>query len=352
MDLRNETSDDRARLLYGGQRTWWDIREERMVPTTTIYIPFGCPDWGESNGVRNELCTFCALPNAVAGYRAVFHAGRAVPESDHAFQFQRTLDIAAGEGAIHTLMIFNAGSFLAMPLDVQSEIMAAAARRSDVRRIVIEARAPLVTRAALSPLLDILAASKISLTVRIGVETRDDWLRLKVLKKGHSVRSLSEAAGTLRELGVTAGGYALLNPAPGLDPQWTVDEAIDTIDWILDKRTGLGMDEVYFGPTCVGENTPLEAPWRRGEFAPASLHAVLSVLTECLPRHPGRIHLLPFSDTPAFLAVPSNHVPAGLPESLKGARGCDRAYHEMFQKFRQTADPSTLRKVDCSCAVA
>lgn len=349
MSLAISAMDERVPMFNGGKRTWWDVDEQRLVTAATLYVPFGCPDWGETEGARNELCTFCALPNAVTAYRVAFYGGAEIPANDHVQLFKKTLAAMLQADTCHTLMVFNAGSFLAMPSTVQSEIMREITKLAYVKRVVIEARAPLITHDALIPLLTVLSAADKKLTVRVGVETKDDHLRLKVLKKGHSARQLKHASDVMRELGVTSGGYALLNPAPGLDPQWAVDEAIATLDWILDREQGLGMDEAYFGPTCVGEGSVLAKYWENGEFAPASLNAVFDVLTRTLPRYEGRIHLLPFADTPPFLAVPSNHVKQGLPESLDGAQGCDRAFHSMFQRYRETADRSVLHPVACTC---
>ena len=278
----NAICDERIALLQGGRRQWWDVSTQQMVPAATIYIPFGCPDWGETNGARNQLCTFCALPNSVREYRAAFYGGESIPDGDHTSLFAQTLCAVLAEGPVHTLAVFNAGSFLAMPPSVQEAAVRAVASSGAVTRLVIEARAPLITRDALAPLAAILDSAGVQLTVRVGVETQDDHLRLKVLKKGHSRGQLNLAAATMRELGVTS---------------------------------------------------------------------VCRVLGRVLPFHAGKVHLLPFADEPAFLAVPSNHVPQGLPESLEGALGCDRDFHRMFQIYRETMDPRSLADIPCSCAV-
>lgn len=340
--------DERIEHLSGGHRQWWDVFEKRMVSSSTAYIAFGCPDWGEKNGERNSLCTFCALPNAVRVYRDAFYAGSAIPDSDHVDLFAETLRAEIDGGQAHTLFIFNAGSFLAMPALVQEKIIREVATRKFIKRVVIESRAPLITEAILAPIVEILRLANMHLTIRVGIESQDDHLRLKILKKGHSRAQLQKATETMRSLGVHSGGYALLNPAPGLDPDWALAEAIATIDWILGDD-GLGMDEAYFGPTCVGVDSPLAGEWKRGNFFPADLWSVQKVLETSIARHGRRVHLLPFVDTPAFLSVPSNHVPAGIPESLDGAVGCDREFHSMFDRYRETMEPRDLYKIVCHC---
>lgn len=321
-----------------------------MVLSETAYIAFGCPDWGEKGGRRNGLCTFCAIPSAASQFRDAFYENGTMLTRDHASLFNATLSLLVGSTGCHTLMIFNAGSYLAMPSALQLLVMKEVITYTGISRVVIESRAPLVTKEALRPLMSILSSAGKRLTVRIGVETQDDHLRLKVLKKGHSRTQLLDAISVMRDLDVDCGGYALLNPAPGLDPKWAVREAVATLDWILSREEGLGMDEAYFGPTCVGSNTPLTEHWKAGEFFPASLRDVSAVLKETLPRYRGRIHLLPFADEPPFLAVPSNHVKRGLPETLVGALGCDLEFHRMFEEYRTTMNPEVLHEIMCTCS--
>lgn len=313
--------DPRVAALLGGRRRWWDVREGRFVNADTIYIPFGCPDWGERGGTRNSLCTFCALPNAVQAYREAFYDGRPIPAEEQLRLVRAALAaLDGGDDERHTIMLFNAGSFLAMPPPLQERIAEELATRNELKRVVIESRAELVIPSLLDPLTRIFAHAGKALTIRIGVETQDDHLRLHVLRKGHARRQLAAAVETANAFGVSLGGYALLNPAPGLDREWTIAEAKRTLDWILGEGpAGLGMAEAYFCSTNVGPGTPLEREWREGRFTPATPWTVLAVLRYAIAEYGTRVHLLPFRDEPELLAVPSNHVPGGIPQSLEGA---------------------------------
>ena len=340
-------NDPRISLLQGGRRLWWDVREGRMVPAATLYIPFGCPDWGETGGQRNSRCTFCPLPNAVIGYRNGFYGGALVPDTDHLAFFKETLVRTLREGSVHTLMVFNAGSFLAMSPSLQ-EAVAAEVGRSPVKRLVVESRAELITIPNLEPVLRGIPSDR--LTVRIGVETQDDRTRLSLLRKGHTRKELLRASALLRELGICSGGYVLLGPVPGMQPCTAVAEACATIRWVLGSGPGdLGMNEAYFSSANVGPGTVLEEAWRDGEFCPANLWMVLEVLRHT-GGHSGRVHLLPFRDEPPLLAVPSNHVPKGISEDLAGAQGCDLEFHAMLDAYRRTMDPAALAAPPkCSC---
>ena len=76
---------------------------------------------------------------------------------------------------------------------------------------------------------------------------------------------------------------------------------------------------------------------------------VFDVLKWALENYGTRVHLLPFEEARPYLAVPSNHVPQGIPQTLEGAQGCDLEFHRMFQRYRETLDPTVLVPPDCSC---
>jgi radical SAM enzyme (TIGR01210 family) len=334
-------------MLQGGSHSWFDLREQRFVKAETLFLPQGCPDWGERRGARNDNCAFCSLPQAVADYREGFFEGRQVPPDTQYEFFLENLSSLSSE--THTLMVFNAGSFLAdkaNPIPLRMNIVQAIAEHPTIRRFVIESRAELITPAALAPIQEVLFGAKKQLTIRVGVETQDDDLRLKVLRKGHSRKQLQAAVEAMRSLGITSGAYVLLNPAPGLDPNWAVRETQATIDWVL---TELEFDETYFGATCVGVGSPLMRAWEKGEFSPATLSMTWEVLQRTVPRYGARVRLLPFEDHPPFLAVPSNHVLGGLPQSLEGARGCDKEFHELLNKFRDSLSLDGLVPPSCDC---
>ncbi len=343
-----ETTQEQIEGLTGARHPLWDTNAGKLVSTQTLYVAYGCPDWGERGGKRNLLCGFCALPHAARIYREKFFNGR-MSSKDHLHLFKATL-AAASSKEFHTLMIFNAGSFLAMEAELQEEIVREITAYAPIQRVVIESRAELVTETALLRILKILQPKGVALTIRVGVETKDDHLRLKVLRKGHSRRQLHEASSLMRAHGITMGAYTMLNPAPNLKVRWSMNEALETIQWVLgDDDDCLAMDEVYFGTTCVGVDTPLAESWRQGEFKPASLWMVHKVLTEAVAQYGRRVHLLPFVDEPSFLAVPSNHSPLGIAQNLEGAKGCDRAFHATLSAYRTTYDPAVLVVPSCAC---
>jgi len=330
----SEIKDGRVQISLGGNESVWEYATRQMVSASTIYVGYGCPDWGR--------CTFCTLDQAVRQYRAAFYGGGEIPLNDHVAVFRESLRLV---GPVNTIIIFNAGSFLAMPVKVQAGMMKEIV--PTVQRVVVESRPQLVTEASVTTLMDILRPAGIHLTVRIGWETQNSRLRNRVLCKGMSLRDLLRAVRVLHDHNVQAGAYVMLKPATGLDFDWARHEAVATICHLLG---GVGVDEVYFGPTCVWPNTPLHEAWQRDDFSPPTLWETLWVLREVAFQFPQKVQLVRFHEEPPFIAVPSNHVRKGVPQDLKKAAGCDLAFHAMFDRYRATMDHSVLSLApDCAC---
>src|SRR5262249_31053883 len=151
--------------LRGGQRWWYDVDSGQGVRMATLYVAQGCPDWGERGGQRNELCSFCALPNAAKQYRDAFFDGRPPTPQEHFELFAENLRRLPHD--IHTLAVFNAGSFLASlsnPPELQESIVRLVADHPSIQRLVIESRAELITTAAVHPLATALGNANKRLT--------------------------------------------------------------------------------------------------------------------------------------------------------------------------------------------
>ena len=341
-------TDERMEMLRPDWRWWWDSTEKRCVRMGTFYVPQGCGDYA--------LCTMCALPLAVEHIEAAYYAGARVPDGDNWQFFERHFDDQV-DSETHTVVIFNAGSFLSdvtNPPELRALITRKVAEHRAVRRLVIEARAPLVTEQTVRGMTEILHPCNTELTVRIGIETKNEYLRNRVLRKGQGNHALQKALDVMKRYGVTSGAYVLLKPAAHPDLRicmqqedateaqintWSMEETRATFDWLLNE---LSMDEVYFRSTSVAPSTPLETAWKYGCFTPASLWMVLKVLKDGAQQYPGRIHVLPFSDQPPFLAISSNTTPKGIPEDLTGASPEDQAFYEVLKHYRHTMDPSVL----------
>jgi uncharacterized Fe-S cluster-containing MiaB family protein len=355
-------NDPRVSLLDGGVRRWWDVTENGFVKMYTLYIPEGCRDWNH--------CTFCPIPKAVEDYEQMFYGGQHVSGPEIVSLFNKALAHTVDtHDDIHTLCIFNAGSFLSdisNPPAVREQLIDIVCQVPSLSRLIIETRANYVTEKSMHTLCAKLGQNNIALTVRIGVETQNETLRQKVLKKGQSDKVLRNAVRIIHTYGALVGGYVLLNPAPysnvksmlnvptetSLDDihMWAEEEAIRSLNFVLGRTThDLGMDEAYFCSTNVGPETALAKAWEKNDFHPASLRSVYRVLCKGIALYGARVHLLPFKDERTFLAVPSNHVPRGIAQDLSNAEGCDERVHAMLDTYRSTMNPHLLVEYPCEC---
>lgn len=341
------TLDEQAAMLIGGREQIWHVPSRTHQDTLTLYAPFGCPDWGTKGKLGERVqdhCRFCALPSGPDFFSSLYYKHKPVSTDMHVKLFMKAWEQATSERKPHTLRLFNGGSFLAMPWQYQQAVIEAA-RGLDT--LVVEARPQLMTDASLSRLMNDVGTHVQNVVIRIGVETQDDQLRNSVLGKGQPRMEIMRATQRAHKHGIRLGGYVMLRPAPNLDSAWAVNEAIKTIHWMLKD---LGFLEAYFGATCVSEGSPLHKDWKENRFDPPSLHDVRRVLKGIDPAVLHAAHLLPFKDFPSFVAVPSNHVTHGIPESLEGAQKCDLAFHQMFEEYRRTMRPELLDRVPtCDC---
>jgi len=338
------SDDPRLQPMIGGWRDWWDTFDRQLVRVLTLYVPWGCPDYGNTKSGARILhrCIFCGLPSAATDFNQSFYGKPQLSNEEHFQLFKSALTTALLHQVPHTVNVFNAGSFVAMPVGLQLAIVRELAQ-NPISGIVVDARARLITPTTLSRLTEILAPRNIRLTLRIGVETKDERVRNNILGKGHSREEITSAIAAMQESRVIAGAYALLKPGPvpWLNAQGYRHEAIETIRWLLENA---GFDEVYFRAGCVpaAPQTALYSLWERGSFAPATLWDTMAVLKVVATRFPGKVHLLPFTDEPPFVAIPSADNPRGIHETLEGASDLDKQFYEVFQRYRLTMDPSVL----------
>lgn len=338
------SDDPRLQLMTGGWRDWWDNFDLKLVRVLTLYVSWGCPDYGNTKGGAriSHRCVFCGLPSAATSFNQSFYGKPQISSEEHFQLFKSALTAALHKEIPHTVNVFNAGSFLAMPIELQLAIARELAQHPIVG-IVVDARARLITPMMLSRLTQILASRNIRLTLRIGIETKDDRVRNDILGKGHSLKEIATAVAAMKKFQVIAGAYALLKPGPvpWLDDQGYRQEAVETIRWLFED---LEFDEVYFRTGCVPEapQTTLYSLWKNGSFAPATLWDTMAVLKTAATRFPGKVHLLPFTDEPPFVAIPSADNPRGVPETLEGASDLDKRFYEVFQQYRLTMNPSVL----------
>ena len=367
--------DPRAHILLGGDRWLWCDNEKRVVYAMVTYLAQGC-QWGSPNGVRDyRRCRFCNIPAAAEGYLEEFNHGRQLPPELQIRLFKEALDyqVAHAKYPIHTMAVYNAGSFLE-PLNppvVREAVINALVDVKTVKRIVIESRVAtpldgrkvhLLDDEVLAPIMDAIDIRNVELEIRFGVESGNKVLRNHVLGKGCSEEDLREAADICQSYGITSSGYILLHPAPHDDIRsvmdrpdateeevfaWTKREALQSLQWLLrPPPDGIGFKKALFRATSVQCGSGLEQPWREGRFSVASNAMTLDVARQAADEFGTSVELLPDKEEPEFIAIPSNHT-HGLHQDLRNAQLCDRGYQDAYRRYRETMNPHVLVAPDC-----
>jgi uncharacterized Fe-S cluster-containing MiaB family protein len=92
---------------------------------------------------------------------------------------------------------------------------------------------------------------------------------------------LEERIALLGALGVRLTSYVMLKPAPGMDEEDGVREALATIAYLAEQcaryRTAL---VIYLNPTYIAEGSMLESAARAGKFRPPTIQSVFRVVVE------------------------------------------------------------------------
>ncbi|SHO55201.1 hypothetical protein [Vibrio quintilis] len=273
----------------------------KQIVQQTIMIPGGGCSYYRAN--KGKACTFCAFPGLTRaitkgdGYEHFFGSWRLKTET-----YQAMFDtLTAGALPVDRLAIFNGGSFFPnaeIPDDFQQYVYRQVARRSDIRQLLVECYPRFITQRKLAQSLDGLAGKQ--LAVAIGLESRDDRIRNKILNKGIDIRLFEAKVILMQSMGVKVAVYVFLK-APQLTEKQAFDDVINTLNYLHQ----LGVDEMMLSCAFVQENTPLESMYSAGAFRPPWLWTILHIIREAQEKS-WPLTVGGFNDTPPPVAGPSN----------------------------------------------
>jgi radical SAM enzyme (TIGR01210 family) len=250
------------------------------------------------------------------------YAGEGAPASaqDLIAQFEWALGRSAPE--VSVVKIYTSGSFLdpaEMPVEARDEIL----RRLEslgMAKLVIETRPEFVNAQTVESCLSHLLTE-----FAIGLETANDLIRDKVIRKGFSFQDFADASEVVHRQGGRVKAYLLLKP-----PLLTEGQAMR--DAISSARAARSYADVLSLNLCnVQRNTAVERMWERGEFRPPWLWSALEVIQSA----PGPILCDP--------------VGAGTRRGPHNCGLCDSAVAEAIRAHALSQDVSPLHGLNCSC---
>ncbi|WP_165913530.1 radical SAM protein [Marichromatium gracile] len=191
------------------------------------------------------------------------------------------------EQPVDELMVSPSGSLLdpaEVPEEVRRRIYALMAAHP-ASQLLLETRSEWVTPETADELRAIRPL-ECGITVEMGLESADPWVRRFCINKGGSLADFARAAGLLRERGLGIYANVCLGTA-FLSSAEAIDDAVATVRWALDN----GADRTVVFPVHIKSYTLLEVLSRDGSYAAPSLWSLVEVLRRLGPTLAGRVEI-------------------------------------------------------------
>jgi radical SAM enzyme (TIGR01210 family) len=173
------------------------------------------------------------------------------------------------------IKIFTSGSFLdpgEVPRHTQQEVM----RTFQGKVVILETRPEHIDEEWVRILRDTLTeeGGKIHLYLAMGLETTNDYIREKCIRKGLTCEDFVRGAERTHQAGAGVKTYLLMKP-PFLSEQEAIRDMISSI-----HDAWRWSDLISMNLCNVQSSTPVEWMWRNGAYRPPYLWSVLTVLAE------------------------------------------------------------------------
>jgi len=281
------------------------IDGERVRAMVVIFRTTGC--WWS----RKAGCLMC-------GYNQVSDPN--ITAEDLRAQLQGALARYEGEKMVK---IYTSGSFLddrEVPPEVRTDIFEAFAPSE---RILFESRPEFVTDESLRTL------PQAKVQVALGLESANDEVLAKSIRKGFKVADYEQAARCLTENQVPSRTYLLLKPLFMTERQ-AMDDTIRSIEFAAPFS-----ESISINPLNVQRDTVVESFFRRGDFRPPWIWSLIEVLKA------GKV----LTDARVF-SSPSG---GGTPRGVHNCGTCDAALLKAVDAFSFSQDVKEFDGLDCGC---
>jgi archaeosine synthase beta-subunit len=249
---------------------------------------------------------------------------------------------AAQLPSVEQLDLYCSGSFFCeaeIPAAAQRALLEQAAAIPSLRVVLVESRPEYVDDDALARARAALATATgeaPALEVAIGLESADEEIRERRIRKGFTLHDFERAAERLSRAGVGLVVYLLLKPL-GTGEEEAVQDVLRSGRYLraLGDRLQLPV-RVALEPTFVSEGTALFDELQAGRYRPPSLWSVVRAaagLGELLAVHVGL----------SSEGLPARQVP-------HGCEACTPRARDALARFNATQDVAALLALaPCSC---
>ena len=179
-----------------------------------------------------------------------------------------------------------------------------------------------------------------SIELAIGLESADDNVRNKILRKGLSKKGFERFADICKNTDSQLLAYILIK-SPTLSEAEAVEDAVQTADYVYRIANQRGIkDRVAFKPMFIPEGTKLEEQYLSGEYQLPKLWTTVETVKR----------------TTKLASYQPNSIFVGMfDEDLSGDRfssNCDECNSEVVEalkRFNGTQNLSELEKLSCEC---
>ncbi len=179
-----------------------------------------------------------------------------------------------------------------------------------------------------------------SIELAIGLESSDDDIRNKVLRKGLSKKSFERFADICKNTDSPLLAYILIK-SPTLSEAEAVQDAVQTADYVYKIANERGIKaRVAFKPMFIPEGTELEGQYLSGEYKLPKLWTTIETVKRTS-------QLASYQPDSIFVGM--------FDEDLSGDRfssncgGCNSEVVEALKKFNGTQELFELEKLSCEC---
>lgn len=309
---------------YSRLTTRYSIRQNKPVIRWTLMLPGAGCEYRKKN---HNGCVMCGFDQSV---RKIHH-GILLPS--FCFKFLYWLsekDLLVENIKPEEIYIYNGGSFFnqnEIPIQFQRYFFDKISTNPDINRIVVESRCDYINIENISQAVSTIGNKK--LTIAIGLESANDKIRNKVLKKGLSKKVFEKTIQNVNECGANVLAYIFLKPI-GLSDNESFNDLTRTIKYAL----SIGVTEIEISCAFIQSNTKLSKAYLCGQYKPPTLWTILKIIdyitTNQLP-----VSIGGFSDEPPPIAIPAN------------CPDCSPIIYEAIEQFRQQRKLGIIPKCQC-----
>jgi radical SAM enzyme (TIGR01210 family) len=279
---------------------------------------------------RSGGCTNCGFP-------AAFGTGRPVSADDLEAQLESAVArIPPAISGPVEIDLFVSGSFFnpeEVSIDAQKRLIQRAARTPEVERLLVESRPEHATTEALATA--VAASAPVPLEVGIGLESADDEILGRRIRKGFRWADYEAAVHRIAVAGAELLTYVLLKPM-GSSEREAVTDAVRTIARVQALAATLELpSRIGLEPCFVAPGTPLAEAFAAAQYRPPWLWSVIEVVHRTARLGPIVVGLSAEGLDPARAAANCNR--------------CSAAVRRALVDFNLDQDPAPLWVVDCPC---